>query len=332
MVHKAIIIFSGIIGVFVGYLFGFSKGEVSLSARSDLIRPSLKDLQIEGFYRIKNGDLDEIYQRLLGNIPLIQLQHDIAKFGNRIIFLHKDFPRGKKEYLKYLGNIRPGVIYDLRLLFSPIENGFNIETICRPIIYMQISQNVQFDFLHTHVEDAQESCILFTREVMNSLNTEVVKQPSISKEKDKPELTFYSNTTKTSNINLKAESMIVGVKYEIMYCGWIDRTFLGLLEKAQDKGVKIRIVTKDPSGSSRLVKTDFKRLKVSFKDNVRTNSFVHDRFVICDDSVLLGSMYLTDASKTRYESEIFTEDSSVVDGVKQHFEMIWNDANSNPLK
>ncbi len=322
-------------GAVFAYYYGVSKGEKSLMARGDLVRPSLRELQIEGLYRIKKGNLDHIYEELLKNLPVYKLQYSISRFGNRIDLINKRITRTSvgdiKGYFQSLEKIRAGIVFQMELLFTSINNHYEIETICRPALYYSIAQNVQFDFLQSHVEDAQESCILFTKEVINSLNVEIIKQPSVRKEKDKPALTLYTNSPKNSDINLKAENMIKGVKYEIIYCGWIDRTFLGLLEKAQDRGVKIRIITRDPQGSSKMVRTDFKRLKNSFKENVKINHLVHDRFLLCDESALIGSMYLTDDSKIRYESELYTEDSIVVGKIQQHFESMWEDSNTKNL-
>jgi hypothetical protein len=312
------------------YNIGVSKGEKSLRARSDLIRPSLKDIQIEGSFEVKKGDLNDIVKMINKEEYITSNFFNILKQGNRIILQSTRIINHGKDYLKRLGEIRPGIPHELVLFFKEKDDEhFLIETLCRPIMYYQISQSVQFDFLQTNVEDAQAQCIQFTKEIMNSLNAKIIKYPATINKEELFIYDYYSNTPQHNEIDLQVQQILSTASNEILYCGWVDREFLGYLENAKTNGANVRIITKSPDASSKTVKLDFERLKGFFKDNVKINPLLHDRFLICDDQLIVGSYYLTSDGRTRYESVIYTSDDKIILRAKQHFELIWNDQNSH---
>jgi hypothetical protein len=318
-----------VMAVLITYSYGFSKGENSLRARSDLVRPSLKDIQIEGTFRVKKENLDDVLKKIIKEEEVHRNFYNIYRQGNRIIFSSSRIKPNVKDYLKALGNLRPGIPNELELFFKEENDDYYlIDTLCRPVMYYQISQSVRFDFLQSNIEDAQAQCYQFTKEIMNCLNATIVNNLITIKKDESFIYNYYSNTPMDNEIDVQVQQMLSNALHEILYCGWIDREFLGYLEKAKEHGANVRIITRSPEGSSKTVKNDFERLKASFQDNVKMNNLLHDRFIVCDDNLIIGSFYLTSDSKTRYESVISTSDEKLLNKAKKHFELIWNDKNS----
>ena len=318
--------------VYLGYDMGHNQGEKSLRARSDLIRPSLREVQVEGKYLMDSLSLEEIRNKLLNSVDILAGYASYIS-GNRIVLRNKSVLVERKEYFKKMEETRHGIPRELALFFNErLGNKYEVETLCLSMMYFKITQQVKLDYIKSDIEDAQESCIKFTKEVMNCLNAKVLKEPNIKSIDKKIVTNFIYNTPKDNYINDKAIKIIQEAKYEILYCGWIDRTFLGLLEKAKEKGVNIKIITKDPASSDKLIKEDYQRLIKGFKENLKKNQLFHDRFILSEDKLIIGSMYLTSSSRTRYESGIYTEDFMLIEEAKKHFELIWNDLNSLPFK
>jgi hypothetical protein len=142
---------------------------------------------------------------------------------------------------------------------------------------------------------------------------------------------FLFNTPSESNINKKAHELMANSKIRIQLVGWIDRGFLGDLSNAKSRGVEIKVITKSADASDKIVKDDFARLLKNFdKNSIRINPRFHDRFLVCDNTAIIDSMYFVDASKTRYESDVFTDDENVISELINHFKRIWDDANAKP--
>jgi hypothetical protein len=198
-----------------------------------------------------------------------------------------------------------------------------------PVMSLKMGQGYDSTFPKSHVEDAQRMCKDLMAQTMCILNARILAEPFIESSIEKSIKTeVLHNTLTVDNINKRAHELIANTKTQIRLAGWIDREFLGDLEAANDRGVDIRILTKSADASDKLIKDDFSRLLKIFGKRVRLNSRFHDRFIICDDKVIIGSMYFVYASKTRFESSIFSEDHNIVNPLKQQFEQIWDDANS----
>lgn len=326
----------GAIFVIVSYIYGKSKGSEETLKRPDIEYPSLHDVTVLGKYSIPNQTNEQIIQVLSNWLTLEG--YTASSFPNLIEIWHVRTPpqaQKKKNYFDRLALTRDGVPAKLTLnMHSSISGASTIEidTICLPIMFNKLGQLTQQAFPKSSVEDAQRQCKDFTTNALCILNAEVLVSPYVeSKPAVSKNMEFLYNTPSQGNINKKAHELIRNSRSTINLAGWVDREFLGDLESAKARGIEVKVITKSTEASDKIVKDDFGRLlKVFGKENIRINSRFHDRFLICDGNVIIGSIYYVDASKTRYESAICTDERDTVDGLISHFKRIWEDANSKP--
>ena len=299
----------------------------------NFVYPSLSEITILGKYQMPARSSQEIQEELRQYLPVTD--YVVASTPNNIrIFNRRGSLDPKKEYFKKLQTTRDGVPDQLFLQISrERENIQLVNATCIPIMARKLGQQVQFLFPKQSVEDAQLQCRLFMDRIMSTIGAETLVPPYAESSVLKlRKLEFLFNTLKENRINERVHEMMIGSRQRIYVTGWIDREILGDLENAKSRNVEVRIITKDPAGSDRLVKQDFKRLitEMGFK-NIKLSPRFHDRFLICDESCLIGSPYFTTASKTRFESALFTDDSNIVNSLVSHFELIWNEKDSvNP--
>jgi len=283
------VVFEAVIISVLVYTYGYSKGENSLTARSDLIRPSLNDLIIEGKYELENISTADALKKLKEELPILSRRQIFLRDGNCITIFPRalseystESKKGTKNYFESLESIRDGVPSKMMLFFKEQSDKTIVETSCIPTMYYKITQNVKLDYISNNVEDAQTECILFTKKIMHTFNSNVINSPSAQSHNNLEKATYFiHNTPRDNQLVDKIKELILNSKYEIFYVGWIDRTFLGDLENAIKRQVKIKIITKDPSGSSKLVKEDYKRMLNTFGNDVKMNKLVHDRFIVC---------------------------------------------------
>jgi hypothetical protein len=339
VVNALIITFAiliGLIAVIISYIFGKFRGSQDALRRPEYTSPSLRDVTILGKYRMPLQTNEQIIKSVWKWLNVDG--YSINGSPNLIEILRIRFPtqaEKKKDYFDKLRLTRDGVPAQLTMNIhsSTTENSMiEISTICLPIMYDKLGQGVQYSFPKASVDDAQRRCKDFTANIMCILNAEVLVAPYVeSSTSAMKNLELLINTPSQNNINKKAHELIAGSKIKIRLVGWIDREFLGDLESAKARGIDIKVITKSADSSDKIIKDDFGRLlKIFGKDSVRINSRFHDRFLICDNSSIIGSMYFVDASKTRYESDTLTNDETVINGLLDHFNAIWKDTNSKP--
>jgi len=324
------------LAILVSYYFGFSKGEKSLRARSDLIRPSLKDVTIRGKYQIEKTSIKEISEKIQNYfLSYPSLIFAVGRTGENCLLIRRVISMEKgKKYFKRLLEMRDGIPAEMYLFFSKEDDSILIDAVSRPVMYYKITQQVKLDYEFSSIEEAQEECKIFMNQILKGvLGAEIKEQPQPeSHMKAFEEIELLYNTPSENKINKKVHELILDAKRRILIAGWIDREFLGDLEKIKSKrkNIEIRVITKDPSGAAdKTVKLDFKRLINTIEPkNVRINSRFHDRFVISDHKCIIGSMYFTSASKIRYESTVYTNIRNIIDELEVHFERIWNDIES----
>ena len=321
-----------IVSIIVFY-YGKSKGVLEAYKRPDIFYPSVLDITVIGRYRIREQSTHEIVEK-------------IEKLANTYGFTVLAFPnvikvqriieppeaKKKKNIFEKLELLRNGYPEELTLFLSKsTKKGFlEVEAKCLPVMYRKMAQGIQYAFPKSSVEDAQIFCKEFIESIMRVLDAEVLMKPC-AESSIRPIVSyeFLYNTPSQDNINVKAHELIASSMKQILIAGWVDREFIGDLENAQNRGVNVKIITKSPEGSDRTIREDFKRLIKTFgKENVRLNPRFHDRFLICDNRCIIGSMYYTSSSKTRFESAIYTEDEKIVNALLSHFERIWNDKDS----
>jgi len=319
---------------FIFYYYGKREGENEAYKRPDMCYPSVRDVTIFGKYRISNQSADEIDMNLTE--WLLHKGFSSLVYPNLLELkrvLEPPEARKKKNLLEKLQLIRSGYPDELTLSLFPSAKGeefLEVEAKCVPVMFRKLGQAVQFAFPKSSVGDAQRLCKDFMKGTMRILNAEVLVEPYVeSKIFPLRHFEFLYNTPMQSNINDKAHELIANSMRQILLAGWIDREFIGDLENAQNRGVRVRVITKSTEGSEKTVRTDFKRLLAKInKENIKLNSNFHDRFLVCDSQCIIGSMYYTGSSKTKYESVIYTDDEDICEGLVAHFERIWSDKDS----
>jgi sugar-specific transcriptional regulator TrmB len=316
------------------YNYGKRKGGEEILRQPNLVYASLPDVTLLGRYRIRKQPDEEITKTLN---DCLRLRGFVARSLPNIVkvtrVLEPPNAAKKKDHFEKLRLMRDGFPDELTLRLSKSADGeefLDVEATCLPIMYSKLAQGVQFMFPKPSVEDAQRYCGDFIEETMRILNAEILIKPHTAASiLQVHHFEFIYNTPNQNEINDKAHELIVDSSKQIMLTGWVDREFIGELESAKARGVTVKVITKSPEASDKTIKEDFKRLLQAFgKDKVRLNPRAHDRFLVCDDACILGSLYFTQSSKTRYESAIYTDDENIVNGLTSHFERIWNDKNS----
>jgi len=327
----------GIIVAIASFLYGKWKGSQQALKKPNIVYPNIHEITVLGKYSIPNQSTEKIGDSLTNWAN--REGYSLRSFPNVIEILNVTIPpqaSKKKNYFDRLALTRDGVPQQLTLNLYPSTSGTTIEvdTICLPVMYNKLGQLIQQAFPKSSVEDAQRQCKDFTTNAMCILKAEVLTTPDIESAIVVPRITeFLYNTPVQNNINKKAHELIANAKSRVFLTGWVDREFLGEFEKAKLKGLAIRIITKNPDSSDRLIKDDYERLlKIFGRESIRINSRFHDRFLICDNSVIIGSMYYVDASKTRYESVVITTEENIVNGLVNHFQQIWDDVSSKSPK
>jgi len=313
------------------YYIGKHQGEKQAYKRPDMCYPRIPEVTIIGKYRIPKQSTDQIAKNL--SQWLIYEGYGCRVYPNIVQIIHATWPpqaTRKKSFFEKLEVTRDGVPFSLDLLTYPSnEQGevLEVSARCLPMLHAKLGTQVQFAFPKSSVEDAQRLCKDFMEMTMRVLNAEVVTEPYVeSSLVPLKHLEFLYNTPSESNIIPKAHELMANSRKQILVAGWIDREFLGDLENATKRGIKVRVLTKSTEGSDQMVRVDFKGLLAKIgKENVKLNSNFHDRFLICDNQCILGSMYYTGSGKTRYESAVYTDDESILSNLLVHFERIWTE-------
>jgi len=316
------------------YYFGKNKGQDEAYQRPDMCYPSMRDVTILGKYRVSNQSSEKIAMNL--EEWLLYMGFRSIVFPNVVEIRRVAEPpeaRKKKDFYEKLRVIRAGYPDILTLSMYPSSKGeefLEVEVKCLPVMCRKLGQAVQYAFPKSHVEDAQRLCSDFMESTMRILNAEALMKPYVeSSVSPVRHLEFLYNTPMQSSINNKAHELIANSMRQILLAGWIDREFIGDLENARNRGVKVRLITKSTEGSEKTVREDFKRVIAKIgKENIKLNPNFHDRFLVCDSQFILGSMYYTGSSKTRYESTIYADDEDIYKSLVAHFERIWSDKDS----
>jgi hypothetical protein len=314
------------------YLYGKFRGSSEKLKDPTVAYPNLPDITIVGKYRVPIQTTEELANRLrdwmISNAFRYQAFPNVLKM--RSVYETAEMLK-KKSFFDKLKLFRDGFPEELTMLLypSPLKNTIIVDVICTPYMYRKMAQNVQFLFPKTSIDDAKTLCTQFIKDTMHILGADTIVEPKAKAEICPVEnFEFLYNTPTESAINKKAHELIQIASKQILLAGWVDREFIGELENAKGRGLDVRLITKSTEGSNKLVREDFNRLKVLGKQNIKLNKRFHDRFLVCDNNCIIGSMYYTDASKTRYESVVLTDNIAVIEKLKEHFERIWKDRES----
>jgi hypothetical protein len=315
----------------IAYVYGKINGNKEALLQPNWVYPKISDITILSKYSIPFKTNEQISR------SLSEANYNIRGYyiftSKNLIEIHRKKSNGKtKDYFKSLETTRNGIPDSLTLRLSPISNNSKLEvaTTCLPVMASKLGQMAEQKFAKSNVEDAQRFCKDFTMDVMCILDGKPIILPYVESEThENVSSTFLYNTPSKNMINQEVHNILTKANNRIFLTGWVDREFLGDLESAKEKGVQIKIITKNPQSSDKLVKDDFERLFNIFnKNEIRINSKFHDRFIICDSQLIIGSMYFVDASKSRYESVLTTSDSNILMAITEHFQRIWDDVNS----
>jgi hypothetical protein len=330
IVYSLSVLFFVAIGV---YAYGEKRGRSNALKTPNLIFPNIPDITIIGKYQVSNKTPEQLVTSLGEWLNFNGFAAVV--FPNMIKLKHVYEPeeaRKKKNALDKLQFFRDGIPEDLTLfLSSQAENNMlNVEARCVPFMYRKMGQNVQFLFPRTSVDDAKRLCKEFMQSTMQILQAKTIQEPEAeSNIRPIEHFSFLYNSPTENNINKKAHELLSNATRQILITGWVDREFIGDIENAKKKGANIRLITKSPESSDKIIREDFKRLlEIVGKENIRINSRCHDRFLICEHECIVGSMYYTDASKTRFESVIYTDNKGILESLLDHFERIWRDTYS----
>jgi hypothetical protein len=325
-----------LLSVLLSISYGEGKGVQKTLSLPNMRRPSLPEVTILGKYLIPLQSTEQMVNTLRDWL----MSNGYLPFGypNVVkIYRVKVPPQAAKakSYFDKLRLTRDGLPAEMTLNIRPYDpdpNFSEVEATCLPVMHNKLGQEVQFLFPESSVKDAQRRCKDFMADTMCVLGAKVLAAPYIEDiSAQKPKLEFFANILTQSDINKKAHELMAKAKTRIHLTGWIDREFLGDIEDARTRGVEVRVVTKSPEASDKTVREDFKRLSDIFGKNVKINSRVHDRFLLCDKDCIIGSIYYVGASKTRFESAVYTDAENVVNEMEEHFSKIWNDVDSKTL-
>jgi hypothetical protein len=323
--------------ILISLYYGIRMGVQQTLSQPNMMHPSLPEVTILGKYIIPLQTTEEIVKKLRDWLAM--KGYLAVSFPNIVeINLVRTPPQAakKKDYFDKLRLTRDGVPASITLNIShydPDPNFLELEATCLPVMHNKLGQMVQFAFPESSVKDAQRQCKDFMASTMSILEAKVLVAPYVEYiSAQEPKVEFIANIPSQCDINKKAHELIANAKTRILLTGWIDREFLGDIEDARVRGVEVKVVTRSTEGSDKTVREDFKRLLTILGKNVRINSRLHDRFLLCDNECILGSIYYVGASKTRFESAVYTDAENVISQLEKHFLEIWNDVDSKTSK
>jgi len=214
VIFAYVILGASITGIFATIILYFSTGIVEIP-RSGFTKPDLYRLAFIGKYSIPKKPLKDICEEIIKNLNP----------NGRILFFYNPLPKGTEFHLNIkrfskaksfdeneiytngLKRIRSG--FPISLKFFIVEEDadtFTIESVCYPAMYRKIAQDIEWEFLDHHIEDAENQCRDFTRKIfLGILGGKEIEEPSsrskISKSEIKNRLLFRGRTDIASKLD-----------------------------------------------------------------------------------------------------------------------------------
>jgi len=194
----------------------FSTGIV-LVPQQGFIRPDLHRLVFVGKYSIPKKTIDkicsEVSKFLNSSYPVtidylvVQLPRG-AEFTKNVTRLSKLKSKDHFEiYVDGLKRTRSGFPISLKFnIIDENENSYIIESSCVPAMYRKISQDIEWQYMEHHIEDAEIQCRDFTRSLfIGVLGGKELEEPSarprISKSEIKSRLIFMERNDISSRLD-----------------------------------------------------------------------------------------------------------------------------------
>lgn len=300
-------------------------GDVRVS--KDKVRSFLNTF-VEEYQKITKTDLPEHYERfplwefpvrIIGGITPSRVYIYVTRDKNPVetvveVYDESNFPK--------LGKVMDALEEKIDVITSILEIDSGIFS------YVKDAQEAQFS------EDAARSVarMLVTQHyqlLSNDKEIAVTKYSNQPLPSYSPPLKFLRTSLAVNEIKEHIERMLTEAESEILISGWLDTTFLGILQEKKEKGIGIRILTKKPDERSPVtVKTAYEQI-VKIGD-VRRNKLLHFRLVLRDKKELfISSSDLTNSSLTHnFEAGIWTTSPQAISNAVDFFEKVWEDNGS----
>lgn len=185
--------------------------------------------------------------------------------------------------------------------------------LCMPAIYTKISKRMVSinDLDEFTVQNAHFTSLRFLDQIfIGALNGEPIEEiPTL------PQARLVTNASLTRDITNLVDDLLQKATGEVLICGWIGTRCVPKLRELVSKGVKVRIITHQPSDAKNQPFRDEVHeafnLLCSYvgKENICADDNMHGRTIIVDNKALIGSMDLTSSSLTGPHTEfaIYTE-------------------------
>ncbi len=269
--------------------------------------------------------IDGEYSFLLDNIKL----GEISKRGTRkkVKELKQEFDNNRDKICdEKIENTRDEMPAYLNVIVSDTSNSScTCHARCMPILYEKIGKNFipLNEVSEFQVQNAQLNSLRF----LDSLFIGVLNGKIIEETSNIPQSKLVVNDSLIREISDFVDALLDRATGEVLICGWVGTRCVPKLRELESKGVKIRIITHQPSEARNQPFRDevheaFTQLCIHIgKENICTDENMHGRMIIVDDKALIGSMDLNSSSLTGPHTElaIYTEQTEIVLGLRNLF-------------
>ncbi len=226
----------------------------------------------------------------------------------------------------FLASLRYNVPFCLRLM---IINSTGSDAViiaeCFSVMYEMIDRNIAKpkDFQDFEKVTCKYECEKFLDRIfLSERNGKIIIEKNNQKFEDK---LFVNNGCR--EITPLIDSLLTNATGEILICGWIGTQFIPQMIKLINDGIKIRLITHQPSEAKNQpwrseIQKAFQQLCDNLgKENICVDPTMHGRILIVDNKAIVGSMDLTSASLIGPHTEfaIYTERPEIVKRLRRIF-------------
>lgn len=306
------------------------------------ITPDLDNLVVVGKYLIPHDDIgwikDKLTEIMAHGVHKVDMKFPkYMEFILDVDMMWKEELNEKKisgdfnRHIEALKYTKPSNNYHLTVLFSREKIGWLAEAKCIPVLYCWITQigNTKEFPKKVTIFDVKSSFLeaenLMNRIFVGALEGEIKDPPHPLKPVEEKFHEVLFNTKDERKLTNKITVVLRNAKKEVYIAGWIGIYIIPTLKKLHKNGVKIKIITKTPSTTTKGYKDKTEALNElkSFlkKDDLRFLRTSHFRLLIVDDNFIFdGSMDMDSESLAeREESAMWSNDPYVVATGKLNF-------------
>jgi len=311
------------------YLVNGSKEDIFAKIDSFFLQTSYRS---SDFIIFDQGEYLRDYLFSLEN-TFIHMNIDHSIYGDE---RKNEIDKLSKRFFKNLGNNSDDALKSLRgcepfrirviLEDTNLESVKILNVIYHSILYSQLSKQMikESDVTEFMLQEAYEEGSQYLDKIFIGLlqGKEYLKRNILE-----TNTLLITNDSYSRDITKKIKYLFSFAKNEVLIVGWIGTELLNELKLLKDREVNVKIIThkpneaKDQPWKAEIEKAYKEIVNLFTIKNICIIPSFHTRFLVVDDSAIIGSMDLNSSSLngTHTEIAIFTEDPDIVDKLKTEF-------------